>query len=120
MNQELYHRIVIERSHRAGRKEMPALAETFAAEGLEAKERMVKRFELLCQQEQPRFLPGERIAFLRTTKNIPDCFTEEEWKEIREKYYIHESGYQSNFTIDYAKVLKNGLLSLKEKADAAI
>ena len=117
MNQELYNIIVIERSHRAGRKEAAAMAETFAAEGLEPKARMTKRFELLCQQEQPRFLPGERIAFLRTTANIPDCFTEEEWKNIRSEHFIHESGYQSNFTIDYAKVLKNGLLSLKEGAD---
>ena len=93
------------------------MAETFADEGLEPKARMTKRFELLCQQEQPRFLPGERIAFLRTTANIPDCFTEEEWKNIRSEHFIHESGYQSNFTIDYAKVLKNGLLSLKEGAD---
>ena len=117
MNQELYNIIVIERSHRAGRKEASAMAETFAAEGLEPKARMTKRFELLCQQEQPRFLPGERIAFLRTTANIPDCFTEGEWKNIRSEHFIHESGYQSNFTIDYAKVLKNGLLSLKEGAD---
>ena len=117
MNQELYNTIVIERTHRAGRKMAAAMAETFAAEGLEPKARMTKRFELLCRQEQPRFLPGERIAFLRTTKNIPDCFTEEEWKTIRSQYYIHESGYQSNFTIDYAKVLKNGILSLKAGTD---
>ena len=57
MNQELYNIIVIERSHCAGRKEASAMAETFAAEGLEPKARMTKRFELLCQQEQPRFLP---------------------------------------------------------------
>ena len=117
MNNELYNIIVIERSHRAERKMAAAMAETFASEGLEPKARMTKRFELLCQQERPRFLPGERIAFLRTTKNIPDCFTEEEWEAIRREHYIHESGYQSNLTIDYAKVLQNGLLSLKEGAD---
>ena len=117
MNNELYNIIVIERSHRAERKMAVAMAETFASEGLEPKARMTKRFELLCQQEQPRFLPGERIAFLRTTKNIPDCFTEKEWEAIRREHHIHESGYQSNLTIDYAKVLKNGLLSLKEGAD---
>ena len=117
MNQELYNIVVIKRSHRAWRKETAAIAETFADESLEPKARMTKRFELLCKQEQPRFLPGERIAFLRTTANIPDCFTEEEWKTIRSGHCIHESGYQSNFTIDYAKVLKNGLLSLKEGAD---
>ncbi len=117
MNQELYNTIVIERAHRAWRKETEPIAETFAAEGLEPKERMTKRFELLCKQEQPRFLAGERIAFLRTAMNIPDCFTEEEWADIRSKHYIHESGYQSNLTIDYAKILKSGLLSLKEGAD---
>ena len=100
MNQQLYNTIVIDRSHRAWRKETAPVAEAYAAEGLEAKERMTKRFELLCQQEQPRFLPGEQIAFLRTTANIPDCFTEEEWADIRSKHYIHESGYQSNLTID--------------------
>lgn len=45
-------------------------------------ERMCLRFEQLCKAETPVILPDEKICFLRTIKNIPDIFTEEEWKNI--------------------------------------
>lgn len=50
---------------------------------------MTRRFELLTSLEEPILLPGEKICFLRTVKEIPDCFTEEEWKETKRKHFIH-------------------------------
>lgn len=117
MNQNLYQIIVIDRTHRTLRKEVPAVAQAYAAEGLSPGERMTRRFEWLCREQEPTFLGDEKICFLRTTKQLPDIFTEEEWDRIRKEHYIHELGYQSNLTVDFAKVLKNGLLCLKAGAD---
>lgn len=117
MNSNLYQTIVIDRQHRTLRRRVPEIAETYAAGGLSPEERMTRRFEWLCKEQEPVFLPEEKICFLRTTENIPDVFTEAEWKEIRKEHFIHELGYSSNLTVDYARVLNNGLLALKENAD---
>lgn len=113
----LYEKIVVERSHRNLRHEVPQIAEMYKGEHLSPEERMTRRFEWLCEEEIPVIFPEEKICFLRTVKNIPDIFTDEEWEEIREKHYIHELGYSSNLTVNYEKVLKHGLLVLKEQAD---
>ena len=117
MNTQLYQTIVIEKSHRTLRRELPEIAQEYSAAGLTPIERMTRRFEWLCKEQEPMFLGDEKICFLRTTKNIPDIFTKEEWEEIRSKHYIHESGYPSNLTVDYGKILKNGLLALKDESD---
>ena len=118
MNQKLYQTIVMDRTHRAWRRQMPEVAEGYAAEKLSPEERMTRRFEWLCAQEKPTFLPEEKICFLRGAANIPEIFTEEEWAEIKKHHHIHEMGYHSNLTANYGKVLKDGLLPLREKADA--
>lgn len=118
MNQKLYQTIVIDRSHRSLRRDLPEIAEEYAAEGLSPQERMTRRFEWICKEQEPIFLPDEKICFLRTTRNLPDIFTKEEWEQIRSRHYIHELGYSSNLTVDYARVLNKGLLALKENADA--
>jgi len=94
-----------------------SLAEEYRALGLCPKERMTRRFELLAGLEVPVLLPEEKICFLRTVKEIPDCFTEEEWAEIKEKHYIHELGYMSNLSPDYERVIGLGLLAMREDAD---
>lgn len=80
-------------------------------------ERMVCRFEKLCKAETPVILPGEQICFIRTVKNIPDIFSEDEWQEIKSKHYIHELGYMSNLSPNYEDVIKKGLLEVRETAD---
>ncbi len=80
-------------------------------------ERMIYRFEEICKAETPVILKGEEIAFIRTIKNIPDIFTEQEWEEIKEKHYIHELGYMSNLSPNYERVIANGLLKERENAD---
>lgn len=80
-------------------------------------ERMCYRFEQLCKAETPVILPGEQICFLRTVKNIPDIFTQDEWNRIKEKHFIHELGYMSNLSPDYEGVIRDGLLKRMESAD---
>ena len=60
------------------------LAEYYRAAGLTPEERMADRFERLCRAETPRILPDEKICYVRTIKKLPDCFTPDEWEEIRE------------------------------------
>lgn len=97
--------------------EINDISEEYRRLGLSPKERMTRRFELLTSLETPVFLPEERICFLRTVKNVPDCFTEEEWEQIRKEHFIHEKGYLSNLSPNYEKALRGGLLSLREEAD---
>lgn len=116
----LLYDYIVEKKHHALRREMEAcdgLAEKFAEMKLDARERMTRRFELLSSLEEPVILPGEKICFLRTVQKIPDCFTEEEWAQVKQKYFIHESGYISNISPDYGKVIETGLLKRKEEAD---
>ena len=119
MYDKLYQ-FVLDKKHHAYRKDYPQydnLAQEFHALGLSPIERMTRRFELLSKLETPVLLDGEKICFLRTVKKIPDCFTEEEWADIKAKHYIHELGYLSNLSPNYAKAISQGLLSLRETAD---
>lgn len=109
---------IINKEHHTYRRQFSEnLAATFCAHGLSPIERMTRRFEILTQAETPVVFPDERIPFLRTITKLPDIFTEEEWADIRRKHFIHESGFHSNMTADYEKVLKCGLAQLEESAD---
>ena len=117
MSKELLNYIVNREHHKYRRDFDVDLASQFKAEGLSPKERMTRRFEILSREETPVFLPDEKICFVRTIKNIPDCFTEDEWAEFKEKYYIHELGYMSNLSPDYETVIKVGLVEMRKNAD---
>lgn len=111
---------IVEKKHHIYRKKYDQyndLPQKFCEEGLSPEERMTKRFEIMMNLEEPVFLPDERICFMRTVTNIPDCFTEEEWKQIKSTHYIHELGYLSNLSPDYEGVIKDGLLKRRETAD---
>ncbi len=97
--------------------ELEYLAQKYKSENLSPIERMTRRFELLTSLEEPHFLPGEKICFIRTVKNIPDIFTNDEWAEIKSKHFIHEAGYMSNLSPNYEKAIRLGLLELKKDAD---
>ena len=92
-------------------------ASEFSTRGLVPAARMAERFERMCQEERPVVFKGERIVFMRTVKNLPPIFTQTEWEKIKEKHYVHELGFLSNLSPDYARILKNGLLDLKKEAD---
>lgn len=111
---------ILNREHYQYRKEYPeyeSLSEEFSKLGLDPKERMTRRFELLSKLEITILLPDEKICFMRTVKQIPDCFTEKEWEEIKSKHYIHELGYMSNLSPNYERVIASGLLAEREQAD---
>ncbi|MBQ4564014.1 MAG: pyruvate formate-lyase [Lachnospiraceae bacterium] len=111
---------LINREHHQFRRddvEVQTIAEEFMAAKLCPKERMTRRFERLAKAETPVLLPEEKICFMRTVKTIPDCFTAEEWAEIKEKHYIHELGYLSNLSPDYERIIAVGLLEAREDAD---
>ena len=117
---EVLKSYIIDRKHHQIRKdyeEHSNLSTTYKELGLSPKERMTRRFELLAGLETPVLLPDEKICFIRTVKNIPDCFTEDEWAEIKGKYFIHELGYMSNLSPNYERVIASGLLAERENAD---
>ena len=119
MNKILYD-FIVSRSHHTYRRDIPEienLAQEYAELGLSPIERMTRRFELLTSVETPVLLPEERICMLRTVKKIPDCFTEEEWADIKSRHFIHELGYMSNLSPDYAGTIRVGLLARREEAD---
>ena len=118
MDQELYRYYILDRKHRALRvNKAPEVAEEYHALGLSPIERTTRRFELLTSLEMPQIHPREQICFLRTVPNIPDVFTSGEWEEIRKTHHIHESGYLSNYSADFERVIASGLLALRETAD---
>lgn len=119
MNQALYN-TVRTHAHRAHRQPpLPPMAEDFAHAGLTPAERMTRRFEALCAAETPVILDeSELIVFTRTVPNLPDIFTEEEWAEKKEHHFIHELGYISNLSPDYASVIAIGLDAVYENSDS--
>lgn len=109
---------VLQKKHHAFREDYNEnLSEIYSKAGLSPEERMADRFERLCKAQIPHILPNEQIVFIRTTKQIPDCFTKDEWEEIKSKRFIHELGYISNLSPDYEKAISKGLLALRETAD---
>jgi len=109
---------ILAKKHHAFREDYTEnLAEIYSAENLPPEERMADRFERLSRKQIPHILPGEQIVFIRTTKQIPDCFTEDEWKNIKSEHFIHELGYNSNLTPNFAKAIASGLVAMREKAN---
>lgn len=80
-------------------------------------ERVCVRFERLCAAETPVILPDEKICFIRTVENLPDILSDDEWAKIKERHFIHESGFVSNMCPDYGEIIKDGLLKRAETAD---
>ena len=119
MNNALYRYYVINRTHRDLRVACEEnLGEQYKSLELSPEERMTRRFELLSSMETPRIHPLEQIVLTRSVKNLPDVLTEDEWAEIKKDHYIHELGYVSNLSPDYASTISLGLLKVRETADA--
>lgn len=117
MSEELLEYVLAKKHHAFREEYTEPLAKIYSEAKMSPIERMADRFERLTKAEKPHILPDEKICFVRTVKNIPDCFTEDEWKEIRSKHFIHELGYISNLSPDYEKAISGGLLALREGAD---
>lgn len=117
MNQSLYQFILNKQHHQYRKTVEWDLANEYALKQLSPIERMADRFERLCQTETPVILEGEQIVFLRTVRNLPAIFTDEEWNEINKKHTIHELGFMSNLSPNYYDTIASGLLKKREEAD---
>lgn len=118
MQQELY-RFIVDKKHHSYRHSVDwKLAEAYAERKLDPILRMADRFQRLCREEKAVILPDQKIVFLRTVANIPDCFTEAEWEQIKKTHFIHELGYMSNLSPNYYDTIGTGLLAKRESADA--
>ena len=96
MNKNLYSFILNKEHHEFRHVVDWDLASEYSQKGLSPIERMTDRLDKLCKEEKAVILEGQQIVFLRTVSNIPKIFTDEEWKEIESKHYIHELGFLSN------------------------
>lgn len=115
----LYDYFVIDRTHRTLRTPCGIdFATAFSSEGLDAAERMCRRFERVSAMEIPRILPEEQIVLTRSVSNVGDIFTEDEWNEIRATHYVHELGYVSNLSPDYEGMIRDGFEVRYKDADA--
>lgn len=116
---ETLYTMIRNRAHRAVRRApLAEIAHEYARLGLSPIERMTRRFEMLCREEIPVILDaGEKILFVRTVPNLPDIFTEEEWAERHRDHFIHENGYLSNLSPDYATVIAKGLDAVRAETD---
>lgn len=89
----------------------------YSKKGLSPIERMSDRFEKMCKAQTPHIFENEQIVFMRTTENLPEIFTEEEWADIKKKHFIHELGFMSNLSPNYYATIKVGLLEKRKTAD---
>jgi formate C-acetyltransferase len=82
--------------------------------------RAQKRLTWVLENENPVIFADEKIVFTRTIRQIPDIFTENEWKEINKTHYIHELGRVCNISSNYSYTIEVGLEQRKKELLQAI
>ena len=86
------------------------LLERFVAEGTSDMARARIGLEEMLKAEAPAFMDGERLALLRTVKQIPDLHTDEEMAARRAAgMAFGEKGVIFNLTADFAPTIRDGL-----------
>lgn len=104
-----------EKKHHAARKQLPAGVETAYRNKLKSDVmRTALRMKTALDLEDAYFIPNELIAFTRTRPALPMIYDVDEWEAIGKDHFIHESGAVSNLSPDYGKVIKTGLLSMRD------
>ena len=91
------------------------LLDSFVARGLSPARRAAEGLREMLAAEQPAFLPGERIAFVRTIRQIPDLWTEDEMTEKRKHAFYAEKGVVFNITPNYYDTIRTGLAATAEQ-----
>lgn len=108
-NKTLYD-AVLSKKHHALRKPFDmSKSDCFTDKNLAPVTRMSLRLKNVFSQETPVILDGQKIVFIRTVTDVPDIFSEEEWREIKSAHFVHELGYVSNLCADYASTIASGL-----------
>ena len=72
---------IFDKDHVHIRRKVSEVAQMYSDLKLSDRERVVRRFEMMCKEETPVILEGQQIVMMRTVENLPDCFTQDEWKE---------------------------------------
>lgn len=101
--------------HRFRREIKWELAEKFSAENTSPEQRCAQACAAVLAAEEPRFIPGSQLAFLRTVSNLPEIYTADEKEELNKSYSFSEKGVPFNFTADYPSVLEAGLPQFHRK-----
>ena len=97
------------------------LLERFVAEGTSDMARARIGLEEMLKAETPAFMDGERLAFLRTVKQIPDLHTDEEMAARRAAgTAFGEKGVVFNLTADFAPTIRDGLDARLLEIDARV
>ena len=87
-----------------------ALLDRFIREGVGDMERARIGLEEMLKAERPEFMEGERIAFLRTVKQIPDLHSDDEMDSRRAQgVAFGEKGVVFNITADFGSAIRDGL-----------
>lgn len=110
--EELKDFFIVQKKHHAyrqGKADPYRFARKYEEEGLSDLERTVRRLEGVLGEEIPVVFPNEKICLMRTVCTLPEIFTEEEFRKLREDHYIHEQGKVCNINVDYTKLLDVGL-----------
>ena len=112
---------ILEKQHAALRHDVAwTLSERFSREGVSPERRAAEGLRAMLAAEQPAFLPGERIAFLRTVKQIPDLFTPAEMEALRGTAFYAEKGCVFNISPDYATTIREGLDARRAEIEARL
>lgn len=96
------------------------LTADFARRELPPAERAAAALEEMLAAETPVFLPGERIAYLRTVRELPELYTADEWAAWRERFSFAEKGVVFNLCPDYAATIAVGLDARLAQLDARL
>ena len=101
-----------EKEQRAFRRDVdwkPLLAR-FIADGTRDEARARIGLEEMLKAETPAFMGGERLAFLRTVRTIPDLHSDAEMDARRASgTAFGEKGVVFNLTADFAPTIRDGL-----------
>ena len=105
---------VLQKEHKQFRKDydgsiLKSFTESLKEQKLSDMQRAQKRLAWVLENEIPVILPGEKIVFTRTVKQIPEIFIKEEWERIKKSHYIHELGKVCNINSDYGYTIEVGL-----------
>ena len=86
------------------------LLERFVREGIGDEARARIGLEEMLKAEAPAFMEGERLAFMRTVKRIPDLHTDAEMESRRASgTAFGEKGVVFNLTADFGPTIRDGL-----------
>ena len=101
-----------DKEHRTFRHDVDwkPLLDRFIDEGVGDMERARIGLQEMLNAETPAFMDGERIAFLRTVKQIPDLHSDKEMDDRRAQgIAFGEKGVVFNITADFESAIRDGL-----------